>query len=285
VHTSNSKLTNNIIANNSYGVDLITSGNNTISGNTIVNNDRGVELLLSSSHNIFFENTISMNNYGAVFYYGSSNNKFYHNSFTQNSEQVSFPFLSYNNIWDNGYPSGGNYWSDYHGSDLNNSRLQNVPGNDGIGDRSYIIDANNKDNYPLMGVFSDFNATSEHHVQTICNSSISDFQFNGTAMSFNVTGKNSTIGFCRICIPTALVNCTYRVFVNGTEILPSPLPLPFSNTMHSYLYFTYHHSTQEVIIIPEFPSFLFLALFIIATLLAVTVYRRKQKRQATLHLL
>jgi len=130
----------------------------------------------------------------------------------------------------------------------------------------------------LMGVFSDFNATSEYHVTTICNSSISDFQFNGTAICFNITGENDTTGFCRICIPRALMNETYKVFVNGTEV-PYDLLL-CSNTTHSYLGFSYNHSTQEVIVIPEFPSFLILPLFMIATLLAVLVYRRKHSKQS-----
>jgi len=133
-----------------------------------------------------------------------------------------------------------------------------------------------------MGMFSDFKATSEYHVQTICNSSISDFQYNGTAICFNVTGKTDTTGFCRICVPRALMNETYKVFVNGTEV-PCNL-LPCSNTTHSYLYFTYNLSTQEVIIIPEFPAFLIPPLFMITTLLAVIIYRKKYSKQSIVSL-
>jgi hypothetical protein len=56
----------------------------------------------------------------------------------------------YTNVWDNGYPSGGNYWSDYNGTDLLLGSGQNETGSDGIGDTPYVIDANNRDNYPLM---------------------------------------------------------------------------------------------------------------------------------------
>jgi len=54
------------------------------------------------------------------------------------------------NVWDNGYPSGGNYWSDYNGTDLRKGPGQNVTGSDGIGDTPYIINTNNQDYYPLM---------------------------------------------------------------------------------------------------------------------------------------
>jgi len=189
---------------------------------------------------------------------------FYHNNFVNNTHQayVSAGEGDWNNTLE------GNYWDDYTGADSNH---------DGIGDTEHVIDANNTDNYPLMGMFSSFNATSEYQVQTICNSTISDFQFNNTAITFNVSGEAGTLGFCRICIPKALMNETYRVFVNGTVILPVSLPLPCSNSTHNYLYFTYSYSTQEVVIIPEFPSFLVLPLFMIATILAVVVYRKRPK--------
>ncbi len=54
------------------------------------------------------------------------------------------------NIWDDGYPSGGNYWSDYNGTDLFSGPHQNETGSDGIGDTPYLIRFDSQDNYPLM---------------------------------------------------------------------------------------------------------------------------------------
>jgi len=60
----------------------------------------------------------------------------------------------YTAIWDNGYPSGGNYYSDYIGEDILSGPNQDAPGSDGIGDTAYEIPGddfhNNWDNYPLM---------------------------------------------------------------------------------------------------------------------------------------
>ena len=61
------------------------------------------------------------------------------------------------NTWDDGYPHGGNYWSDYTGSDNNN---------DGIGDTPYTVpDGSNQDHYPLMyqwsGVSGDLDGDSD----------------------------------------------------------------------------------------------------------------------------
>jgi parallel beta-helix repeat protein len=52
-------------------------------------------------------------------------------------------------IWDNGYPSGGNYWSDYPGTDSLSGPFQNETGSDGIEDSPYTINAENQDRYPL----------------------------------------------------------------------------------------------------------------------------------------
>jgi len=215
----------------SYG-----SSNNRVTGNVIIDND-GTGIFLQSSHsNTISANTLMNNREGIRIGY-STGNLIFHNNLVNNTRQVFIDPGNINTTWDDGYPSGGNYWSDYAGVDLNH---------DGIGDIPYAIDANNHDNYPLMGMFSDFNATSEYPVQTICNSTISAFQFNGTAIVFKVAGEGGTTGFCRICIPTALMNSPYDVLVDGIEV-PFTL-LSCSNATQSYLYFVYAHSTHETII-------------------------------------
>ncbi|RLI39856.1 hypothetical protein DRO69_13780, partial [Candidatus Bathyarchaeota archaeon] len=156
-------LSNNNITNNYSGIWLVSSSNNTISSNSIIDNDYcGTGLtdssnnntltynsiintrfgigVLDSSHNIFFSNKIAHNEYG-IDLVRSSNNTIYHNNFLDNTAQIYIEYGGYPNVWDNGYPSGGNYWSDYTSVDADG---------DGIGDTPYIIDTNNQDRYPLM---------------------------------------------------------------------------------------------------------------------------------------
>jgi len=74
----------------------------------------------------------------------SSKNGFYHNNFENNSKHIDLSLSSEDgilspNLWDN--RADGNYWDDYEGVDSDE---------DGKGDTPYVIDKNNKDNYPLM---------------------------------------------------------------------------------------------------------------------------------------
>jgi len=268
---SDNVLCENNIAKSSTGVHFYGGNNQNVTRNNITGNYYGIVIYSSTGTNHrISENNLINNDVGVRVYYASYH-VIYHNNFINNTQQAyvdpTHPY--YTNIWDDGYPFGGNYWSDYVGVDSDN---------DGIGDSWYEINSNNIDHYPLMGMFSDFEVTSEHHIQTVCNSSMSDFQFNGTAISFDVTGDNGTAGFCRICIPTALMNATYTVFVNGTEV--SSNLLPCSNETYSYLYFNYTHSTQEVIIIPEFPSSIIMPLFMVATIITAAIHKRKNRQKS-----
>ncbi|MEX0569212.1 MAG: NosD domain-containing protein, partial [Candidatus Njordarchaeota archaeon] len=139
----------NNITNNDYGVCLHSSRNNIVYENIIRNSSQGI-LITDSSNNTVRMNNISNNYYGIRCSYASYNS-IYHNNFNNNVYQAQN--IHSVNIWDNGYPSGGNFWSDYVGVDLNNGPYQNETGSDGIGDTPYIIDENNIDRFPLIKPF------------------------------------------------------------------------------------------------------------------------------------
>jgi len=264
----NNSIAEDRIENNTYGA-WIFAPNNTLCGNTITNNsDSGLVIDLDSSGNTISRNYIANNTRG-VWIIMASDNKFYHNNFINNTEHVHFPLSGYANSWDGSVE--GNYWGDYACVDSNN---------DGIGDSAYVIDVDNIDNFPLMGVFSSFNTSLGYHMNVISNSTIQDFQYfeSNSTIKMYVSGLEG-VGFCRVCIPHTLISPDeISVIIDDglTPVLYHNYALDDNGT-HRWIYFTYEHSTHEVDIIPELPSFLIPPLFMIATLLAVIVYRRKTR--------
>jgi len=129
--------------NNSWGITVSLSSNNNLVKNIANwNTGWGIDVEYSySTSNQLVGNTASNNNLGFQLY-ESSGNILYHNNLINNSRQL-WCYASIN-TWDDGYPSGGNYWSDYAGVDANG---------DGIGDIPYVIDADNVDRYPLMNPY------------------------------------------------------------------------------------------------------------------------------------
>jgi parallel beta-helix repeat protein len=146
--TSSSSIENVTIRISETGIALHVSNYNNIRGSRIANNGNGI-ILEKSSYNNVEGNNIENNGFGIITF-EANDNRIYHNNFN-NIYQVynTEPYYSINS-WDDGYPSGGNYWSDYVGVDVKRGPGQDLPGSDGIGDTSYIIDADNQDRYPLM---------------------------------------------------------------------------------------------------------------------------------------
>jgi parallel beta-helix repeat protein len=140
----------NIISNNkisdSYYEGIYSRRNNeynTFYNNILSYNQRGIHLYEQSHKNIIYNNNFSSNNYGIDIKYNSpnNNNKLYHNIFKDNN--VNANDGGTDTIWNDSYPSGGNYWSHYTGEDNDG---------DGIGDTPLNISGGggNKDYYPLM---------------------------------------------------------------------------------------------------------------------------------------
>jgi parallel beta-helix repeat protein len=136
----------NVTGNSGYGIYLYSSSNNNLLGNSITANIVGIFLDYSST-NIISENQIESNSEG-VYTRNSVNNRIFHNNLVDNSEQAHAETSA--DAWDDGYPSGGNYWNNYTGVDQKCGPSQDHPGSDGIGDAPYVVDSNNQDNYPLM---------------------------------------------------------------------------------------------------------------------------------------
>ena len=121
--TRDSKILDTNVSKSYYGILLGYSSNNTLMGNDISNNVLGIGLFLSSTDNMIC-----------------------HNNFIYNTNQAVDG--SGTNSWDNGYPYGGNYWSEYKEEYPGASEI----GESGIWNVAYAIpgDAAAQDNYPLM---------------------------------------------------------------------------------------------------------------------------------------
>jgi parallel beta-helix repeat protein len=155
---------NNVVGNNieqSSGGDfpgiyvLDCYANNNIVGNSLINNVDGIFLQRCSGTSIV-ENYI-VNNTRGLKLSECNSNYIYHNNIINNTKQVDtqgWEYDPYINYWDNGYPAGGNYWSNYNGTDSYKGPNQDQPGSDLIGDTAYVvgsINTNYTDRYPLMG--------------------------------------------------------------------------------------------------------------------------------------
>ncbi|TET90281.1 MAG: hypothetical protein E3J35_07215 [Methanomassiliicoccales archaeon] len=142
-----SEITSNNISGNGKGVHLRYSSSN-ITYNNVSNNGLGISIHHSPYNNIT-ENQVSNNTRGIYVEY-SYDNRIFHNSFTDNENRAYDG--SNDNFWNDSYPSGGNYWSDYSGVDQNHGPNQDIPGADGIGDSPYKIGLG-QDNYPLVSPY------------------------------------------------------------------------------------------------------------------------------------
>jgi len=173
IHSSSLMVTGNSISYGFYqaygessGIELDYSTNVTVAGNNISYTHIGMQIT------------------------GTNQSAIYHNNFIQNDSQAYQSITSID--WDNGYPSGGNYWSNYAGVDNCSGPQQNIcPSPDGIGDTPPSIDGTvYQDRYPLMKPFVDPPAVSfSVHVQGSFSASLGTI-----SRTVSVTATNITSG-------------------------------------------------------------------------------------------
>ncbi len=151
LEADNSTIKGNSFSGTGYidTVRLKYANNNYFEGNKITNNGGSCVNMYywPTLNNTFVENYI-VNSGGTAITWnlGGGGAKFYHNTIGGGIIGPYTPACT----WDNGYPSGGNYWIGYVSNDTFKGPYQNITGSDGIADTPYTIDADDIDHYPLM---------------------------------------------------------------------------------------------------------------------------------------
>jgi parallel beta-helix repeat protein len=136
------------------GILVDDSSDCNVTENTLMHNLFGITFGGDTMRNRIACNAIMMNTVG--FIVCGRSNIVYHNNVVANDVGGKRVLFLWSNEFDIGV-YGGNFWSDYNGTDSNR---------DGIGDTPYIIDSLNIDHYPLMNVWrvSDVNCDGDTNV-------------------------------------------------------------------------------------------------------------------------
>lgn len=266
---------NTVFSTNGAGIFAYKAEKNKFFHNKVYVNDSAAISISDSYNNTFSSNSVSSEGTYGLFFWQSNQNLIFHNNFFFSGGQAS----NYNsvNLWDNGFE--GNFWSHYTGTD-NDS--------DGVGDVPNVLDSTNRDDYPLVGMFDSFNTSLGYDVGIVSNSTIDEFEYIEASRTIGLrvsnTTANQTIGFCRVSIPHSLIDphsgSISVVVDNGqTPVLYLNNTL-YDNGTHRWIYFTYPHSTRGISIVPEFPTFVILPLFMMAVAITATAFKRRRNSRA-----
>jgi parallel beta-helix repeat protein len=269
-----------------YGTSTFVMGNIEFSGNTISNSSAGISL--NDIENATIRNNIIQDCSYGIYLIDSANNLIYHNIFNNTINAYS----NWTNAWDNGYPSGGNYWSDYNGTDLFSGQYQNVTGSDGIGDAPYDIQIGNQDRYPFTAQLawdqtppSITNISQDpeipDHLETVTVTVVVTDDESGV---YNVTLSYSTDGgetWNNVTMQKTTGD-TYQEEIPG---LPDGTHVQYKITAYDNVgnpavednageYYVYT-------VIPEFPTWTSMLLILTALTAAIAIYKRRQLKTPT----
>ncbi len=282
---------NCIVADCGNGLLLTNSSNSSITRNNIENNKScGLALHDASSFNAILDNNFTYNPTGITILDPScQENVIYHNNFVANTNQESN--LGTSTGWDDGYPSGGNFWDNHENEDLLSGVGQNLTGSDGIADTSY----RDLDRYPLaepVRVFymDEWNQIG-YYALISSNSTVSGFEFDpaaGSFLTFKASGSDGTVGCCRVILSKSVLWAesvgSWAVTVNGTAPATSPLILEDADS--TYFFLAYSQSAEVIRIagthvVPEY-SWLALLLLLVFSGSGLILHNKRDRAKLIL---
>jgi hypothetical protein len=128
------------ITNTASGLDLSDGTGNIIRDSYFSGLNSGIKL---GEMGAAYGNTIICNDFvdintsiiGRSVFPGSGNNLIHHNNFLG----YGMAYAEAVEIWDDGYPNGGNYWASHVSNDTFRGPNQDIPGSDGIADDQFAI--------------------------------------------------------------------------------------------------------------------------------------------------
>lgn len=174
----------NNVTGSTYDGIVFTGGSHAIivGNNASGNGWRGVYVGFTDNVNVI-GNNLSDNRWGVMMNYAYSCNV-YHNNFWQSTEYQAEEINECVVSWNNGYPSGGNFWSDYVGLDQYGGPAQDQAGSDGMGDSPYKFppDFVVEDRYPLMAPYgvSNFPPVAYLDATVVVGDTTTLFEFNAS---------------------------------------------------------------------------------------------------------
>jgi parallel beta-helix repeat protein len=305
--TSNSYITEANLTNNDYGIRLSSSDNNTIDRNNITQSTWAGIWLQNSKNNYISRNKMTNStsstlsgirledfsdnnnitsnyltnctNYG-IYLDNCASNRIFHNSFISAGWAPAFIGSDvYTLYWDDGYPSGGNYWSDYFGVDSFSGPYQNETGKDGMGDTPHVIVGSNRDKYPLMNPWTAQETTvtvngTVYPVTMISNATIVRIDNTPDNLNFTVSGSSPQRAYVRVICPKEANSTNLRVFINDTVLTP-PFPVITSNATKYFIYFEFLLSPHQILMPFVIDEYMFGVLLALASCFAAYGIFRK----------
>jgi hypothetical protein len=278
---------NNTIRNAGCGVRIRSSNYTWILHSRISETVWGIRVSDGSYNNTIFCNMLEKNQKAVdVASLDCQLNKLCHNNFINNTEQV--VGIGSNNLFDNGYPSGGNYWSNHVASDLKSGPNQNETGSDGILDEAYPDPVSQWDKYPLVHPIINVEVVADENcfmVQVSTNSTLTGCDFNQSAKSLTLfaDGPLNTNGSCRVVVPKELLSsespCDWTIIIYNGD---SGQTVPYwasEDSYSSYFYFVYSHSSVWKIEMVVAENVTLITLILLSVVVTLMIFGKKLKQE------